>query len=175
MRFDREKPVNQPRDKIQPVQLYFSPTWYHFKYGVDYSEPTWRDPIARVERYRELDRLLFDRFGDIGMGSKDPAPAPSCVNAYGHYIAAALFGCHVTFLPRARRRESCLWRTAPSKAMRDLKVPDLQTNPVSAALFRRMEDPEGEIWTLQGGHRCPQSDQLRGKRVRRTVHHGLRA
>ena len=74
---------------VAPVAVSFSPTWFHRHYGVDYSEPTWQDPVVRVERSRELARLTFERFGDVGLGSEDPPPQPVMSDAYGNYFMPA--------------------------------------------------------------------------------------
>ena len=113
---------------VNPVVVVFSPTWFHRNYGVDYSEETWRNPIARVERNRELQRALFDRFGTVGLGSKDPGPGPNVSDAYGNYFMPALFGCEIEYPPDQAPGNIAL--NASVEEMRRLEVPDFEKSPV---------------------------------------------
>lgn len=116
---------HQPR--IEPVVVTFSHSWFNRRLGVDYSEETWRDPVRRTERAREVERALYERFGDVGIGSNDPQPTPT-VEAYGNYFMPALFGCEILYPPD----QAPGFRTleASFEDMRQLEVPDFETNPV---------------------------------------------
>jgi len=81
------------------ILLSFAPTWWHHYYGMEYSSDYWHDPIARTERWRDQRRLLFDRFGDVGLGEKDPKPQPVAGDAYGHRFMSAFWGCEVQYVP----------------------------------------------------------------------------
>jgi len=113
---------------IAPVAVTFSPTWFHHHYGVDYSEQTWRDPIGRAERNRELARITFERFGDVGLGSQDPGAAPSISDPYGNYFMPALFGCQIVY-PEDQAPAN-LPSDASFEDMARLQVPDFDTSPV---------------------------------------------
>jgi hypothetical protein len=114
---------------VEPVVVTFSATWFHARYGVDYSEETWLDPVRRIERNRELERVIYERFGDVGLGSKDPQPAPNLEFAYGNYFAPALFGCEVKY-PADQAPGNKTLEDSSFEAMRALAVPDFDTNPV---------------------------------------------
>lgn len=114
--------------RIDPVIVTFSPTWFHHNYGVDYSEETWNDPIDRVERNREMARELFDRFGDVGIGSKDPDPNPNISDAYGNYFMPALFGCEIRY--PSDQAPGNVPLEVSFEDMARLRVPDLDESPV---------------------------------------------
>ncbi len=98
------------------LNLYFSEAWWLAHYG---------SGVPAADR----PRLLFDRFGDVGLGEENPAqPAPVVGGEYGDRFMAAFWGCEIVYqdghapaalvLPDARAR------------MEDLEVPDLASSPV---------------------------------------------
>lgn len=121
------------KPRVAPVAVTFSPTWFHHHCGVDYREQTWTDPIARAERGRDLARALFDRFGDVGIGNKDPDPNPNVSDAYGNYFMPALFGCEIVYPPD--QAPGNLPLAASFEDMRRLRIPDFDTAPVIRRAF----------------------------------------
>lgn len=81
---------------MKPVNVTFSPNFYEHKLGVRYTRSDWEDPIRRTEMDREIRRMLYDRFGHVGIGEKDPAPNPN-IEAYGHRFMPALLGCEIRY------------------------------------------------------------------------------
>jgi hypothetical protein len=114
--------------QIDPVVVTFSPTWFHYNFGVDYCEQTWADAVERAERGRELARSLFARFGDVGIGCKDPDPNPNVSDAYGNYFMPALFGCEIVY--PADQAPGNVRLDASFEEMRELRVPDFAESPV---------------------------------------------
>jgi hypothetical protein len=99
------------------INIYFSEAWWHAYYGPG---------VSAADR----PRLLFERFGDVGLGEENPAPsAPFVGGEYGDRFMAAFWGCEIVHqpghapaalvLPDARRR------------MASLEVPDVRTSPIA--------------------------------------------
>ncbi len=97
------------------IHIEFSEAWWWARYG---------DTTGRDRR-----RLLFERFGDVGLGEENPGPATPVVgNEYGHRFMSAFWGCQIIYqhdhapaaipLPDARRR------------MENLEVPGMDSSPV---------------------------------------------
>jgi uroporphyrinogen-III decarboxylase len=63
---------------------------------LDFSERYFLDPISRTEQDQQAQRLLHERFGALGLGSKDPQPRPH-LEICGHRLLPALLGCEVFF------------------------------------------------------------------------------
>lgn len=105
----------------------FGPQWWRRHYAMDFGEPFWRDPVARTERDVRQRRLLFERFGDVGLGERDPGPRPN-IEAYGHRFMAAFWGCPIIYLPD----QAPSARVLPDARarMERLEVPDLGASPV---------------------------------------------
>jgi hypothetical protein len=84
------------------------------------------DPLFRSEQDQEALRLLFDRFGQVGIGEKDPPPRPH-LEICGHRFVSALFGCEVVY--QDDQAPTC--RHLPVTGAPDLIAvprPDLETN-----------------------------------------------
>jgi hypothetical protein len=111
-----------------PIQVTFAPAWWRTNYGMTFTEDILCDPMARTEMEREQRRLLFDRFGDVGLGERDPQPHPCVDGAYGHRFMAALWGCDITYSPGQAPAAIALDR--PDECMACLQLPDLTQSPL---------------------------------------------
>ncbi|HSV75310.1 MAG TPA: hypothetical protein VLH79_16260 [Chthonomonadales bacterium] len=105
----------------------FSPAWHHARFGMRFGERYHRDPIHRTEQDREAARLLWDTFGDAGLGEADPPPRPHLAIA-GRRFLPALFGCEIVFLEDQAPANRHLPIADPER-LPALPRPDLQTNP----------------------------------------------
>ena len=76
----------------------FSPKWYHDRFGIEFTERFWLDPIARTELNRSMRRVLSETFADVGLGEADPKPMPT-IEAYGHRFMSAYWGCQIHYQP----------------------------------------------------------------------------
>ena len=129
------------------IEITFSPAWWSAKYGMDFSSAAdWQDPIRYTARDQEQRRLLFERFGDVGIGEADPQPNPLVGVEYGHRFMSAFWGCEVVYLlgqwPHATPLPEAAGRLAT------LQVPALDGNP-AVELARRnariLEDRYGHV------------------------------
>ena len=109
------------------LDISFAPAWWYHHYGMTFGERDWLDPIARTERDREQRRLLFERFGDVGLGERDPQPRPN-IEAYGHRFMAAVWGCDIVY--QKDQAPSAMVLPRASERMRDLRAPDFDDSPI---------------------------------------------
>jgi len=84
---------NLPKTHAKPT---FSEAWFHSRYGLTFGERYCTDPVFRTEQDREARRLLYERFGQAGIGEKDPRPLPH-LEVCGHRFLPALFGCEIVY------------------------------------------------------------------------------
>ena len=107
------------------IAISFAPAWWLAHYG--------RAPDGQAKA-----RLLYERFGDVGLGEPDPAPPEPCVGGeYGDRFMSAFWGCEIAYqegqfpaaipLPDARRR------------MEGLQLPEIATSPVAQRAFADAE------------------------------------
>ena len=58
------------------VDITFHPSWWNKHTGIEFDEKFWFDAAYRVEADRQMRRTLYERFGDFGLGERDPAARP---------------------------------------------------------------------------------------------------
>jgi hypothetical protein len=123
------------------IDISFSPTWWYCNYGMSFGRvEDWQDPLIYTEREREQRRLLYERFGDVGLGEADPQPDPLVGFEYGHRFMSAFWGCEVVYFPDQ-------WPHAvpfpdAARRMQELKAPDLETSKPAALVMRNAQTLE---------------------------------
>ncbi len=110
------------------IDMTFSPAWWFEHYGMAFPREFWQDPVAFTRRDQEQRRLLYERFGDVGLGEADPQPRPYAGGEYGHRFMSALWGCRIVYPPDGAPCEVAL--PDARERMKDLQVPDIESSPV---------------------------------------------
>ena len=89
-----------------PVDVVFHPSWWHRHGGITFDEDFFYDPVRRVEAERRMERVLDERFGDLGLGrDRDrDLPAIGPVHNAAGYLVAEMLGCRVEYLEDAPPR-----------------------------------------------------------------------
>ena len=78
-----------------PLGVGFYPDWWNKHYGISYDRNYYFDPETRIAARLEMDRRLYERFGDVGLGDPDPKPKPFIT--FGMVMLPAVFGCEIVF------------------------------------------------------------------------------
>ena len=80
----------------------------HEKFGLDFGERFHRDILYRVSALMEIDRLVWEAFGGLGLGYEEPFPRAT-IEPFGHRFVPVLYGSDCTYSsseePAARHRE----------------------------------------------------------------------
>ncbi len=98
---DREK---YPRNPVLangplPVEVVFHPSWWHRHAGISFDEDFFYHPVRRVEAERRMERVLYERFGDLGLGEDRDrdVPAVGPVHNAAGYLLSEMLGCRVEY------------------------------------------------------------------------------
>jgi hypothetical protein len=97
-------PTEPPRSRTLqngplPVEVVFHPSWWHKHAGINFDEDFFYDPRRRVEDERKMERVLYERFGDLGLGEDRDRDLPvigPVHNAAG-YLLSEMIGCRVEY------------------------------------------------------------------------------
>jgi len=84
---------------ILPVEVVFHPSWWHRHAGISFDRDFFYDPRRRVEDERRMERVLYEKFGDLGLGEdrdRDLAVIGPVHNAAG-YLLSEMLGCRVEY------------------------------------------------------------------------------
>ncbi len=77
----------------------FHPSWWHKHCGVDFDKRFFDEPEYRIACDVKMRKLLYEKFGDYGIGEKNPKPRPilgSDLIASG-YLYSELLGCDIRY------------------------------------------------------------------------------
>jgi len=117
----------------------FHPSWWNQNAGIDFSESFWEDPEVRIESDQKMRRLLYEKFGSVGLGEADPAPRPilgSDMLACG-FLSSKILGCEVVFSKDDAPQVICA--NLDEDAAFALEYPDFDTNPVWQVFQKQMD------------------------------------
>jgi hypothetical protein len=114
-----------------PVELVFNPNWWYHTAGISFDESFYLDAETRAQNDVTMRRVLYERYGDLGLGEADPQPRAiiGSLHVAGGFVIPALLGADIIFAPDA----------APQPRPVDL----------STAQIEALEKPDfREIWPM---------------------------
>lgn len=88
-----------PESNHIPLGVGFYPDWWNTNAGISFSREYYFDPEYRVDAGIRQQKALYDRFGDVGLGSSNPQPRPFIT--FGMVMLPAIFGCEIVYEERA--------------------------------------------------------------------------
>lgn len=117
--------------KELPVDVVFHPSWWHKNAGISFDESFFYDPLRRVEDEQKMEQVLYDRFGDLGMGEDHDKALPQigAVHLASGYLLSEMLGCKVEYYEDAPPQVICA-----HKDTLDLEVRDAFMSPA----FKRL-------------------------------------
>ena len=78
-----------------PLGVGFYPDWFYQQYGISFGREYYFNPETRVEARMEIDKRLYERFGDVGLGDASPKPKP--LITFGMVMLPSIFGCEIVY------------------------------------------------------------------------------
>lgn len=79
-----------------PADIFFHSDWWYKNYGIDFGKKYYFDPEYRMRVNKKKERILYERFGDLGLGSPNPSLVP-WVSGIDCVTLPAIFGCEIEF------------------------------------------------------------------------------
>lgn len=86
-----------------PVEVVFHPSWWFKHAGITFDEDFFFHPARRVEAEREMEQVLYDRFGQFGLGENHDRDLPvvGAVHNAAGYLLSGIMGCKLEFAENA--------------------------------------------------------------------------
>lgn len=133
-----------------PVELVFNPNWWYRTAGISFDERFYLDPDTRVRNDVTMRRVLWQRYGDLGLGEADPQPRPVIGSPYvaGGFVIPALLGAQIRFAPDAAPQP--LPRRLTADEIDALEKPDWRALWPMNALIDQMAALEAEYGYVIG-------------------------
>lgn len=138
-------------DSYLPIDVVFHPAWWNKNYGLSFDCDFFYDPERRVSQEQRMRQLLFERFGDLGLGQENaprrPVIGPILMGS--GYTIQEILGCEIKYL-----EDSNPW-VVPRKMSEaeawELQVPEnIEETPTMQRLLTLMDTLEAEFGYLQG-------------------------
>ena len=106
-------------DQFLPVELIFNPNWWYQTAGISFDESFYLDAETRIQNDITMRKVLYDRYGDLGMGEADPRPRPVIGSEHvaGGFVIPALLGAEIEFTSNA----------APQPKPIDISIEQIET------------------------------------------------
>jgi hypothetical protein len=129
MQYLRNERLNSP---LLPVDIVLHPSWWHHHEGITFDEDFFFHPARRVEVERQMEGVLYERWGRYGLGEHRDKDLPQIgpVHLAAGYLISSMLGCHVEFL------EDASPQVVPANIERLEASPEAAFN---SAAFRRYE------------------------------------
>ncbi|GAB6171197.1 hypothetical protein JCM15765_06750 [Paradesulfitobacterium aromaticivorans] len=129
-----------------PVSVGMYANWWWKNYGISYNKQYYYDPDYRIEAQMKQQKILHERFGDVGMGNPDPQPNPFI--DYGMALLPEMFGCEITFFD-----DALPWANPANiseEEVEKLTVPDIENRHPMTEIIRQMDYLEQKYGRVTG-------------------------
>lgn len=85
--------------ELLPVDIVFHPSWWYKHTGIAFDKDFFYNPLKRVEAEQRMEKELFERFGQFGLGKnrKRKLPVIGAVHNAAGYILSEMLGCRVEY------------------------------------------------------------------------------
>lgn len=133
-----------------PFELVFNPNWWCQTAGISFDEGFYLDPDTRVRNDVTMRRVLWQRYGDLGLGEADPQGRPviGSLHVAGGFVIPALLGAEIRFAPDAAPQP--LPRRLTADEIDALEKPDWRALWPMNALIDQMAALEAEYGYVMG-------------------------
>jgi hypothetical protein len=84
---------------LLPVEIVLAPDWWHAHAGISFDRDFFFHPLRRVESERQMEQILYDRWGNFGLG-KDRGrdlPIVGATHLAAGFLLSEMLGCRVEY------------------------------------------------------------------------------
>jgi hypothetical protein len=133
-----------------PVELVFNPNWWYRTSGISFDESFYLDAKTRIQNDVTMRRVLYERYGDLGLGEADPQPRPiiGSLHVAGGFVIPALLGADILFKADAAPQPTPMELTL--ERIDAFEKPDFRENWPMRALIANMDALEAAYGYLVG-------------------------
>lgn len=98
--------------KQLPVDIVFHTSWWNKNAGITFDESFFYDPRRRVADEQRMEKELYERFGDLGLGEDHLKELPQigAVHLASGYLLSEMLGCKIEYYDDAPPQVICAHR-----------------------------------------------------------------
>lgn len=120
------------------VTVGFLPSWWNKNGGVEFGESWHRNPEVRQKGVRKMQSVLYERFGDLGLGCAKPQDLPGTIDfLYGLAFIPSLFGADIRYSPDGFPKPTR--EPMAEEEIETLEVPDVENAPLWRELVSQID------------------------------------
>ena len=84
---------------ILPVEVVFAPSWWYKQTGITFDRDFFMHPDRRVEDEQKMEKLLYDKWGQYGMGADhaEKRPEIGAVHLASGFMLSEMLGCEIDY------------------------------------------------------------------------------
>jgi hypothetical protein len=85
--------------KILPVDIVLAPEWWSKHENISFDQDFFFHPLKRVEEEQKMEKVLYDRWGNFGLGMQkdEKRPEIGAVHLAAGFLLSEMLGCHVNY------------------------------------------------------------------------------
>jgi len=138
-------------DQFIPIELVFNPNWWYRTAGISFDRSFYFDAETRISNDVIMRRVLYERFGEMGMGESDPQPRPIIGSQHvaGGFVIPALLGAEIQFAKDAAPQP--LPMTMDVGQIEAFEKPDFRSTWPMNVFIAQMDALEAEWGYVVGG------------------------
>ena len=86
-------------NNILPVDIVLAPEWWHKNEKITFDRDFFFHPLKRVEEEQKMEKVLYDRWGQYGLGQHkgEARPEIGAVHLASGYLLSEMLGCTVNY------------------------------------------------------------------------------
>ena len=89
--------------ELLPIELVFSPQWWHKEIGLSFDRDFFFHPARRIEDERKMEQHLWNKWGNYGLGANHNSDRPEvgAVHLASGFLLSEMMGCKVDYFESA--------------------------------------------------------------------------
>ncbi len=90
-------------NSLLPAEIVLHPSWWFKNTGITFDKDFFYHPAKRVEAEQKMEQVLYDRFGQYGLGKNHNKKQPviGAVHNAAGYILSEMLGCKIKYMENA--------------------------------------------------------------------------
>jgi hypothetical protein len=86
-------------DGLLPVDIVLAPEWWHKNENIVFDSDFFFNPLKRVEAEKHMEKVLYDRWGNYGLGKhrNEDRPEIGAVHLAAGFLLSEMLGCKVDY------------------------------------------------------------------------------
>ena len=86
-------------ETLLPVEIVLAPDWWHAHAGINFDKDFFFHPLRRVEAERRMEQVLYERWGEFGLGPDRDRNLPlvGATHLAAGFLLSEMLGCRVEY------------------------------------------------------------------------------